>query len=74
MDQKIKEGQTVLILDRKDIALVVREDGTHEAYISSEVDEDEETLQNYKVVLILAALNGPEKFKELIDTLKEGAK
>jgi len=56
------EGQTVLALDEKDIAIVVKEDGTHEVYISSKVDEEEETEQNFKVVLVLAVLLDPEKY------------
>lgn len=65
MNKVLEEGQTVLVLDKEDIAFVIKPDGTHEAYISSEVDEDAETEQNLVAVMILAVLKNPEKYEEL---------
>ena len=64
-NKELQEGQTLIVLDKKDIAFVLKEDGTHEAYISSEVDEDAETEQNLIAVMILAVLKNPEKYEEL---------
>ena len=68
MDNKLKEGQTLMVLDKEDIAFVVKANGSHEVFISSEIDEDAETEQNFTAVLILAVLSNPQKYSEL--TLK----
>ena len=69
----LKEGQTLIVLDRKDMAFVIKEDGTHEVFISSEVDEDAETEQNLTAVLILAVLSNPQDYAELTRKILEKA-
>jgi len=65
MNKVLEEGQTVLVLDKEDIAFVVKPNGEHEVFISSEVDEDAETEQNLVVAMILTVLKNPEKYEEL---------
>lgn len=70
----MEEGQTILVLDKTDIAFVVKEEGDHEVYISSEIDEESETEQNFIVVLILAVLSDPEAYAKLTAEILEKAK
>ena len=72
-NKQLKEGQTIIVLDKKDIAFVLKEDGTPEVFISSEVAEDEETEQNLMAVLILAVLNNPQDYAELTAKILEKA-
>jgi len=72
-NKQLKEGQTIIVLDKKDIAFVLKEDGTQEVFISSEVAEDEETEQNLMAVLILAVLNNPQDYAELTSKILEKA-
>ena len=58
--------KSIVVLDKKDIAIVIKEDNTRELFIGSEIDEDAETEQNLTVVLIMAVLSNPEAYAKLL--------
>lgn len=74
MKKKLQEGQTLLALDPEDISIVLKSSGEVEVYIGSKIDEDSETEQNYKAVVVLLVLNNLDKYNNLTEELLESSK